>query len=183
MENYKKALYEAIEESTGTARERLNDSAQDFIADAYIDSSYICDAISSFADNNTSIYYDDIKNFICNNIDAITDAIDEFGWDGCGSNLYKAGQMAEFMTIERDIYNELEDVIKYIALDFIDATEEADEDAERIWETLSDEKKDEIIDEFIASLEIMDNNSRLDEISDLFIDFTQNILNEDESEG
>ena len=179
MKNYKKALFDALNESTENEEYFLEGYSQDFIKNAYISSQYICDAISEFADNNTSIYYADIKDFIANNIDAVTDAIAEFGWDGCGSDLCKAGQMAEYLAIERTLYNELSDIIKYIALDFLDATEEADEDAERVWGSLTEDKKTEIIDEFISGLENIDGNSRLDEISDLFADYTQNILSED----
>lgn len=182
MKNYKKALFDAVNESTENDKMFLAEYSQSFIDDAYINSEYICDIITNFADNNTSIYYSEIKDYICNNIDDVTDAIDEFGWEGCGSDLYKAGQTAEFLAIERTIYNELTDIIKYIALDFLDATEEADEDAEKVWLNLSNEKKQNIIDEFLAGLENINNNSRLDEISDLFADYTQNILNEEESE-
>ena len=88
----------------------LNQETIDFLNDyADADSMYLCDAISEFADGRTSIYYSDIKNFISENVDAVNDAIDEFGWDGCGKDLMKAGQMAEFLTIERKIYDDLSD--------------------------------------------------------------------------
>lgn len=177
MKNYKQALFNAISDSTNTTRENLNDYSQDFITDHDADSSqYICDAINEFADNNTSIYYSSIKEYICNNFDAVEEAINEFGWDGCGGDLYKAGQMAEYMSIEREISEELEDVIKYITLDFIDSTDEANDEAERIWEDLADEIKNELLDEFISDLENLDNDSRLDEISDLYSDFIEKII-------
>lgn len=179
MKNYKRALFDALNESTENEKYFLEGYSQDFIDNAYISSQYLSDAITEFADNNTSIYYADIKDFIANNIDAVTDAINEFGWDGCGGDLYKAGQTAEFLAIERTIYDELTDIIKYIALDFLDATEEANEDTERVWKSLAENKKAEIIDECILGLENIDGNSRLDEITDLFADYTQNILNED----
>lgn len=73
------------------------------------DTMYLCDAISEFADGKTSIYNEDILNFIKQNVEAVNDAIAEFGWDGCGSDLMKAGQMAEYLTIERKIYEDLGD--------------------------------------------------------------------------
>lgn len=82
-------------------------------------SAYICDVIAEIADNNTSIYYHDIANYICEHIDDVTDAINEFGWDGCGSDLYKAGQTAEYETIRRDVEKNLEDGLKIMALDYI----------------------------------------------------------------
>lgn len=176
MKNYKQALFNAISDSTNTERENLNDYAIQFIDDVYIDSQYICDAISNFADNNTSIFYCDIEKFMSENIDKVNDTISEFGWDGCGNDLHKAGQLAEFCAIEREIYDDLEDVVKYIAMDFIDNTDEADDETERIWETLADETKDELLDEFICDLENLDNNGRLDEIIDLYNEFVEKII-------
>ena len=82
-------------------------------------SSYICDAILEIADNNTSIYYSDIIKYISGHVEEASDAINEFGWDGCGGDLYKAGQMAEYETIRRDIEDNIEDGLKVMALDYI----------------------------------------------------------------
>ena len=184
MKNYKQALFNAISDSTNTARENLNGYSVDFITDSDADSSqYICDAISEFSDSHTSIHYADIKDFICNNFDAVEEAINEYGWDGCGGDLYKAGQMAEYMSIEREISEELEDIIKYITLDFIDSTDEANDEAERIWESLDDDKKTELLTDFLDTLEAIDNNSRLDEIADAYTDFITAILDPEEENG
>ena len=183
MKNYKQALFNAINDSTNTARENLNGYSKDFITDYDADSSqYICDAISEFADSNTSIHYSDIEEFMSNNIDKVNDTISEFGWDGCGSDLHRAGQLAEFCSIEQEIYDELEDVIKYIALDFIDSTDEANDEAEKIWQTLTEEQKGELLKAFIDDLEMIDNNNRLDDITDLYNDFVQAILDTEESD-
>lgn len=80
---------------------------------------YICDVASRIADNNTSIYYSDIINFISENVEDVNDAIKEFGWEGCGSDLYKAGQMAEYLKIEREIYDELNGALLRMAHDYI----------------------------------------------------------------
>lgn len=97
--------------STGDYGEYLND---------YRDSStYICDAIAEIADNNTSIYYYQIIKFISENVEAVNDAIEEYGWDGCGSDLYKAGQMAEYNAIQADIWENQADALMLAALNFI----------------------------------------------------------------
>ena len=88
----------------------MKDITKDFLNDyKNADSMYLCDAISEFASERVSIYYSDTMNFIKDNIDAVNDAVKEFGWDGCGGDLYKAGQMAEFMKNENDIYDDLRD--------------------------------------------------------------------------
>jgi hypothetical protein len=99
---------------TGDYGEALND---------YRDSSaYICEAISQAADNHTSIYYYDILRFISSNPEALADVVDEGLYEvraGDKYDLYQHGQAAEFMTIERDIYDHLDDALMLAALDFI----------------------------------------------------------------
>ena len=101
----------------------------------YGDTAYICDAIGYIADSNTSIYYSDITDFMNGNIDAVNDAIDEFGWDGCGRDLMKAGQMAEYLTIEHDLYEHYDDAIMLYVYDYLQSIgieELADEQFEEL---------------------------------------------------
>lgn len=79
----------------------------------------VCDAISEIADSNTSIYWSDISTFISENVSAVEDAIDEFGWDGCGGKLMMAGQMGEYLLIQRDIYENLADCLKLAAYEYL----------------------------------------------------------------
>ena len=138
----------------------LSDYARDFLGD-YTDitsSEYICDAISNFADNNTSIYTCDIINFISNNVEEVNEAIEEFGWDGCGSDLYKAGQMAEYLTIERELYSNLDDIIICAACQYL-----IDNDI-----SLSDEQ----LEQLKEYLSYIDNNNRFNDILDIINDIT-----------
>jgi hypothetical protein len=149
MENEKKMvsvseLVDALD--TGDYGEYLNDyRASD---------SYICDAVSEIADSNTSIYYPDIKNFISENPDAFENAINEYGWEGCGSDYHKAGQMAEYMTIEQDIYNHLADSIKLTAFDYMRY--------DLKMETISEELADEID----SWGDEADNNEKMSDITE-----------------
>lgn len=88
---------------------------------------YISDAISEIADNNVSLYYSDVERFMCENIGRVERAIDEFGWDGCGSDLHKAAQMGEYIMHMEELCKSLEDImlaysVKYISRE-IDALE------------------------------------------------------------
>lgn len=96
---------------------------------------YICDDITEIADANTSIYYGDITEFIREYPDDVNDAINEFGWDGCGKDIYKAAQMGEFLKNERDIYDELTKYLKYRAYRLL---------IKNGYETITDEQNDEI---------------------------------------
>ena len=100
--------------NTGEHGDRLND---------YRDSNtYICDAIAEIADSDTSIYYSDIIAFISKNPEALSDVVAEGLYtvgNGTEYDLYKHGQAAEYMMIERDIYDHMRDAVMLCAVDFI----------------------------------------------------------------
>ena len=84
----------------------------------YIETSYISDIFAEWADGETSIYYSDIIKYISEHVDEVSDAIEEFGWDGCGSNLYNAGQMAEYIEINNWLWEHEKEVYKIYALNW-----------------------------------------------------------------
>lgn len=84
----------------------------------YDKSAYVSDAFAEIADKCTSIYYSDIIKYISEHVEAVNDAIEEFGWDGCGSDLYNAGQMAEYLEINNWLWEHEEEAYKVYALDW-----------------------------------------------------------------
>lgn len=135
--------------NTGKYGDRLND---------YRDSTeYIADIVAEIADGAVSIYYRDIIQFISNNVEAVNEAIQEFGWEGCGSDLYKVGQMAEYLQIERDINEHLEDSLRVVAHDYI----------------LYDLEHDMITEELYGIIEnvITSNPDRMSDITDAIDDY------------
>lgn len=84
----------------------------------YDDSAYVSDAFAEIADSNTSIYYSDIIKYISEHVEAVNDAIEEMGWEGCGSDLYKAGQMAEYIGINSWLWSHDLDIYKVYALNY-----------------------------------------------------------------
>lgn len=149
---------------TGDHGDRLND---------YRDTdAYICDAIAEIADADTSIYYNDILDFIRENPESLADAISEGLYDPSHDyDLYKHGQAAEYMTIERDIYDHLPDSLFAAAVNFIrfdlDIVEIPAELAELLREWCED----------------ADTGDRMDEIPDrvreYLADFTEEVTAED----
>lgn len=117
-------------------------------------SSYICDVAAQIADSNTSIYYSDITAFIADHVEEVNDVINEFGWDGCGGDLYKAGQMAEYLEIERDIFDRLKEGLLVCAYDFLTYDLRIEEIPEEL---------DDLIQDWCADA---DTNDRMDEIPD-----------------
>ena len=112
-----KEMKKNVNEIIRDLKAEMNDISIE-LAEYYDNCNYICDAISECADSNVSIYYSDIERFMSNNIQAVNDAIDEFGWDGCGSDLHKAGQMAEYLENERLIYEDLEEVAQLVGFEY-----------------------------------------------------------------
>lgn len=141
------------------------DYGSDFVN--YGSSSYICDVISTIADTNTSIYYSDIIDFISENVEAVNDAIAEFGWDGCGSDLYKAGQMAEYCKIQNEIYECLDDSMKYYALNYY---EDLDIHNEKIDTSEISEDLWEEIENYCNGVDHNDTFSVIEEIIDNYIE-------------
>lgn len=117
----------------------------DCLTDYRDSSSYICDAIMEIADNHTSIYYHDILEFIKKNPESLADVVAEGLYEvraGREYDLFKHGQAAEYMVIERDIYDHLRDSIMVATLDFIqydlEMVEIPDELAELVEEWVDD---------------------------------------------
>lgn len=96
----------------------------------YSGDTYVSDAIIEIADSYTSIHYADIINFISAHVEEVNDTIAEFGWDGCGGDLYKAGQLAELCMIENEINTNLNDAITLYAYMYLNdkGIEEVSED-------------------------------------------------------
>lgn len=135
----------------------LNTSEYGYELENYDSTTYISDAISEIADNNTSIYFGDIIEFISNNVEDVNNAIAELGWDGCGGDLYKAGQAAEYLKIQNNIYEYLEDDLKSYALKKYVSETDADEIPAELWEEL-----EEVIEA---------NPDRFEEITDVINDY------------
>ena len=123
------------------------------------DSGYICDIVVEIADSHTSIYHSDIIEFISNNVEEVNDAIEEYGWDGCGSDLYKAGQAAEYRKNEHEMYNELEEGLFNVALSHIQyemkIEEISDEQLDEIEELCADTDNNDRLEDFLEKVEII----------------------------
>lgn len=110
-------------------------SAEEIATDYH--TGYICDTFAEYADSHTSIYYYDIIRYISEHVEEVNNAIEKLGWDGCGGDLYKAGQAAEYMQIERDLYEHTAEIIEAYAADYIRNTH-GDSIPAEIWEEIAD---------------------------------------------
>lgn len=77
-------------------------------------SDYISDKISEYSDSKVDIYYSDLMEWLPDNTGWLEDAFNEFGWDGCGKDFYKAIQMAQFLAYEHECYDNIDKIIAAI---------------------------------------------------------------------
>ena len=111
-------------------RGRLSDNAKDYVDNQDIDSDdYFCDSFTEYADNNTSCYYSDQKEFYLEHSSECDEAMSELYSDedigrmarekGIEGLLCEAGKIGEYMNIEQDLENDLLNICKYLALEYI----------------------------------------------------------------
>lgn len=134
-----------------------------YFVEQYLNSlSYICDAISEQADSNIDIYYSDLFEWAKNHFDEINEAMQEFG---AMSDIIKQIQQAQFLYNERQLYDELEEIILYAVL--LEAKEYAEEVTK------------EQFSELLEIAEHLDHNDRFDDIKDA----VKEVFNKEEEQG
>lgn len=113
------------------------------------DNGYICDIISKIADNKVDIYYSDLFEWAKYNFDIIQEANEEFGTP---TDITKQIQQGQYLYNERDLYDNLEDIIKFYIYDYIEKDLKIEE--------LTQEQVEEIENE----IDFTDNNEQLENI-------------------
>ena len=126
------------------------------------DSGYICDIITEIADNNVDIYYSDLFEWAKNNFSIIEEANEEMG---APNDITKQIQQGQFLAFERELYDNLEDNLKYFMYDYIEKNLKIEE--------LTEEQNEKLLD-----WDFSDNNEQLENL----IDHINEILEEEENE-
>lgn len=152
-------------------RNEIGTDAAYLAADYEGTSTYLCDAISERADSETSIYYSDIVKFISEHVEEVSDTIEEFGWDGCGEDLYKAGQLTEFHLIEQTYFEAIPGMVKYAAIMDLIYKRNLQEVTPETWEAITE------------AIEDIDTGSRFDEITDAITEVIEAEAEETETAG
>ena len=120
------------------------------------DSGYICDIISEIADNNTPIYYNEIWEKVPDYQEDIEEALREFGTptDSYGNvDLIRIFQQGFYYAYERNLYENLEDSLKFFMYDYIEKDLEIEE--------ITEEQNDELL-----NWDFEDNNEQLENLID-----------------
>lgn len=119
------------------------------------DNGYICDIITEIADNKVDIYTSDLLEWAKGNYSDIEEALDEFGTptdDSGKADFLKIIQQGQYYANERDLYDNLEDALKFYAYDYIEKTLKIDE--------ITEEQNDELL----SCFDFDDNNESLENL-------------------
>lgn len=109
---YRNGLVSGLSDNGFSLVETLIDNWEDHKDD------YLCDLISTVANDSVSIYYSDLYDFARENPDAMEEVIEEglFVLDNNDYSYTAHISAAMYMTIERELHEELPEIIKGIAL-------------------------------------------------------------------
>lgn len=114
-------------------------------------SGYVCDILTEIADNNVDIYYYDLFEWAKNNFSIIEEANEEMGMN---PDITKQIQQGQFYSYQRELYENLEDIMKYYVFNYIQ-------------EALGiEEITEEQLNELEFEIDFTDNNEELENIND-----------------
>lgn len=117
------------------------------------DNGYICDIISEIADNNVDIYNYDLIEWAKDNYNYIDDAVAEFGVDTQNFDFWGIIRQGQYLYNDNDLYENLEDSLKFYMYDYIEKTLKIEE--------ITEEQNDDLLD-----FDFSDNNERLENLID-----------------
>ena len=143
----------------------MNEISENFIDEYkhYLDSSsYICDLIGEFSDNNVDIYTSDLFDWAKYNMDYIEESVQEFGIDEKNFDFLGIIKQGQYLYNNQCLYDDLNSIIKILSFNCM-------------IEKLQDYEKHEIdeieinfdLDEFIENVEQIDNNNYFNDIVEL----------------
>lgn len=115
---------------------------------------YICDIITEIADNRIDIYNSDLMDWAKGNISYIEEALEEFGTPTNSKgqpDFMRIIQQGQYFCNEQDLYNNLEDSLKFFMYDYIEKELKIKE--------LTEEQNDNLLD-----WDFSDNNEQLENL-------------------
>ena len=127
------------------------------------DNGYICDIITEIADNAVDIYTSDLLDWARNNYEYIDEATEELGRPDDFLGEIRQGQ---FLYNEHDLYDNLEDSLKYFAYTYIERVLDLEE--------ITEEQNENLLD-----YDFDDNNDTLENLIDHIEEVFETEDNED----
>lgn len=146
-ERKKKKMITLYDETIKEIKGRVDHTFADSIVD--YDDGYICDIISEIADNNIDIYTYDLLDWLRYNYDVVEDANREFG---TSDDIIKQCQQGQYYKYTNDLYDVMDDMILLFAYNYL-RVNDIEFDAEQL-------------EELESELSTIDNNDKLEDITD-----------------
>ena len=152
-----------VKEIKEELKESLNDTYCDCICD--YDSGYICDIISEISDSHVDIYYYNLFEWAKNNFSIIEEANEELG---APNDITKQIQQGQYIQYEREMYDNIDDMIQLFIYDYI----------------YNDLNIEEITEEQKEEIDVLnyDNNDKLENIIDDINEILKELKNEGDDE-
>lgn len=150
-----------LEELKDNLKAGMNDISIDFASDYDItQDDYISDLFCEYADNRVDVYNSNLLEWAKYNYEYIEEAIDEYGdvaKDPSGrADFMRTIQQGQFLYYERQLYEDAEDIIKLLAINYL--LENEDE--------VETEMDNDRIDEMLDDIDV-DTNDRMSDIKDV----------------
>ena len=129
------------------------------------DDGCICDIIAKIADNHIDICNSDLLDWAKGNYSYIEESISEFGIDSKNFNFFELIQQGQYLYNERNLYDNLEDSLKFFVYTYIKNVLKIEE--------ITEEQNDDLLD-----FDFNDNNESLENL----IEHIENIFQKTEEE-
>lgn len=113
---------------------------------------YICDIITEIADNNVDIYTYDLFEWAKCNYDLIEEANKEFGTN---EDILVQIRQGQYLAYERELYDNIEDLIELGILDNLEEEEISDKVYERIQDIASEKDNNAQLEDYIDEIQQM----------------------------
>lgn len=169
----KEEMKEWLEERKEGLKGGMNDLSIDFASDYDLNtSSYFCDLLTEYADNQVSIYYDDLFEWCKYNYEYIEEAVAEFGIDERNFDFVGIIKSGQFLYNERQLFEDEKEIVELMVVNYLLENEE------EIERELEESELEEMFEEIESQF---DNCERLENLIDIVNEYIK-IKDEDDEE-
>ena len=102
----------------------MNDISVDFAHDFNLETcghDYISDNFGEYSDSQVDIYYSDLNKWMSENIDLMEEAVSEgfYQLDPHNFSLYSLAQCAQYMSLERELSEDMSEILELMGIRYI----------------------------------------------------------------
>ena len=160
----KEELKEMLEERKEDLKGRMNDLSVDFASDYDINtSSYLCDMLTEYADNQVDIYYTDLIEWLKGNGDEFIERyVEEFGIDEKSFDFWSVVRGGQFLDFQERLLSDEKEIVELMVVNYLLENEE------EIEKELEEKELEEMFDELESQF---DDCERLENVIDIINEY------------